>query len=144
MTGYQSVLTNIGQVDNKGFEIQLTSVNMRTESGFEWSSGLAYWMNRNELVSLYGVDADGDGVEDDDTGNGWFIGESLGAVFDFTPDGIVQTEDTDDIATYGYNPGDMRFKDINDDGVIDAEDRSIIGNSNPNFNFNITINIIKF
>lgn len=138
MTGYQSVLTNIGQVDNKGFEVQLNSVNMTTDSGFEWGSGLAFWMNRNELVSLYGVDSDGDGVEDDDTGNGWFIGESLGAVYDFTPDGIVQADDVDDIATYGYNPGDLRFKDLNDDGVINSDDRSIIGNTNPKYNLNIS------
>ncbi|GAA3554428.1 TonB-dependent receptor [Snuella lapsa] len=138
MTGYQSVLTNIGRVDNKGIEVQLKSINIKSDSGFQWQTGLAFWMNRNKLVSLYGVDADADGVEDDDFGNGWFIGESLGAVYDFTPDGIVQADDVDDISTYGYSPGDLRFKDLNNDGVINADDRSIIGNTNPNYNLNVS------
>lgn len=138
MTGYESVLTNIGQVDNKGIEVQLNSINLQTDSGFQWETGLAFWMNRNKLASLYGEDADGDGIEDDDTGNGWFIGESLGAAFDFTPDGIVQADDLEDIATYGYAPGDLRFKDLNQDGVINADDRSIIGNKDPRYNLNIS------
>ncbi|MGQ7868844.1 SusC/RagA family TonB-linked outer membrane protein [Sunxiuqinia sp. sy24] len=149
MTGYGSVNTNIGQVDNKGFELSLNSVNIDSPNGFKWQSGVRFWLNRNKLVSLYGLDADGDGVEDNDIGSNWFIGESLGVIYNYTTDGIVQTDDTEYLETYGGKPGDVKFVDIDGkdedgnltgmpDGKINADDRSIIGNSNPNFRMNIS------
>ncbi|MCF6356415.1 MAG: TonB-dependent receptor [Draconibacterium sp.] len=157
MTGYGSVPTNIGQVDNKGFELSLNSINIQSSDGFKWQTGVRFWLNRNKLVSLYGLDANEDGVEDNDIGSNWFIGESLGVVYNYTTDGIVQVGDTEYLETYGGKPGDVKFVDINGkdedgnltgkpDGKINADDRSIIGNSNPNFRMNIsnTINYKSF
>tara|TARA_R110000764_G_scaffold36_3_gene303 strand:- start:6679 stop:9756 length:3078 start_codon:yes stop_codon:yes gene_type:complete len=147
-TGFGQVRTNIGQLDNKGLEVSLKTVNISSKD-FEWSTGMTFWYNRNKLVSIVGIDADGDGIEDDDIGNRWFIGESLSSIYDFTIDGIVQTEDSDYLDTYGGNPGDLKIVDINGrdqegnltgepDGKIDADDRSIIGDASPNYRANIT------
>lgn len=46
----------------------MRSRNIETKD-FSWSTGLNFWMNRNKVVSLYGLDGDGDGVEDDDIAN---------------------------------------------------------------------------
>ena len=143
ITGYGSVRTNIGQLDNKGFEVSLNTVNIRSPK-FEWKTGFTFWYNRDKLISLVGLDANGDGIEDDDIGNRWFIGKSLSSVYDFTVDGIVQTDDTEYIDTYGASPGDLKIIDINGrdddgnltgqpDGKINADDRSIIGNSGPKY-----------
>ncbi|WP_341220178.1 TonB-dependent receptor [Polaribacter atrinae] len=147
-TGFGEVRTNIGELENKGLEISLKTVNISSED-FKWSSGMTFWYNRNKLISLVGADVDKDGIPDDDIGNRWFIGESLSAIYDFTVDGIVQTEDTDYIATYGAKPGDLKIVDINGkdangdltglpDGKINADDRSIIGDAAPNFRANIS------
>lgn len=148
-TGYGSVRTNIGQVDNKGVDISLSTINIRANSpsDFEWTSGFTFSLNRTKLVSITGLDADGDGVEDDDTGSNWYIGEPLGVIYNYTVDGIVQENDTEYITTYGASPGDVKIVDIDGkdadgnltgipDGQINADDRSIIGNSNPNFRAN--------
>ncbi|NKI26982.1 TonB-dependent receptor [Arenibacter sp. 6A1] len=148
ITGYNAVRTNIGQVDNKGIEISLNTINIKT-SDFQWGTGLSFSMNRNKIASISGLDADGDGLEDDDIGNRWFIGKSLGAVYDYTVDGVVQTEDTEYINTYGFQPGDLKLKDLNGedaegnltgqpDGQITAADRSIIGYTVPNFRANMS------
>lgn len=82
MNGFQTVSDNIGEVANWGLEFSLKSVNIQTKD-FTWTSGLNYWMNRNKVVSLYGLDGNGDGIEDDDIANNLFIGKSLGAVYTF-------------------------------------------------------------
>lgn len=85
MNGFQNVSDNIGEVANWGLEFSLKSVNIQTKD-FTWTSGLNYWMNRNKVVSLYGLDGNGDGIEDDDIANNLFIGKSLGAVYTFVFD----------------------------------------------------------
>ncbi|WP_430974098.1 SusC/RagA family TonB-linked outer membrane protein [Sunxiuqinia rutila] len=148
MTGYGSITTNLAQVDNTGIEFSLKSTNI-DQDHFKWETGYSFWRNRSELVSLYGLDSDGDGVEDDDIGNGWFIGEELGAIYDYTVEGIVQTEDTEYINQFGFAPGDLKIRDINGrddegnltgqpDGVINSADRSIIGYRTPAFNMNLS------
>lgn len=133
MNGFQNVSDNIGEVKNWGFEFSLRSRNIETKD-FSWSTGLNFWMNRNKVVSLYGLDGDGDGVEDDDIANNLFIGKSLGAVYTYVFDGIIQEDDLEYMAIYGGNPGDVKFKDLNNDGKIDANgDRKIVGYSKPNF-----------
>ena len=85
-------------------------------------------MNRNEITKLAGLDTDGDGKEDDLTSSSLFIGESLSAIYDYTVDGIYQVGDN---IPDGYHPGNYRIVDINNDGKIDENDRSIIGRTDP-------------
>jgi len=143
ISGFSSVKNNLGQVDNKGIEISLNSVNVRTASGFTWQTGVSWWLNRNKVVHLTGIDGDHNGKEDDDVANSLFIGKSLGAIYDYTFDGIVQATDVDYMASTGFKPGDVKFRDISGpngkpDGKITTLDRSVIGYAKENFNVNVT------
>ena len=135
--GFTSVLDNIGKVKNKGLEIQLNSQNIRNND-FLWGTGFNFWINRNKIASLYGLDGNKDGVEDDDIATGRFIGKSLGANYTYVMDGIIQKTDAEYIAIYGGRPGDIKFKDLNDDGKIDAKDRTIVGYDKPNFTMTLS------
>lgn len=151
MTGFNSIFSSLGQVDNKGIEISLRTNNIES-SDLKWSSGLIFWQNRNKIVSLYGDDIDGDGKEDDDIANNLFIGKSLGAIYGYEYIGVVQEDDTDYIANVGAQPGDAMFKDISGpegvpDGVITADyDRKILGYRKENFrlSFSNTVDYKNF
>jgi hypothetical protein len=136
MTGFKTILTSMGQVNNKGLEITFRSVNVRNNE-LVWNSSLTYWVNRNKLAKLYGDDLDGDGVEDDDIGNSLFIGKSLGAIYGYEQIGIVQEEDTEYTALTGAAPGAPKYRDL--DGVpgITADDRKILGYAKENFRLNV-------
>lgn len=132
-SGFNSILASLGQIDNSGVEIALSTQNIKTKD-FSWTSGITYWKNKNEIVSLFGDDNDGDGIEDDDIGNSLFIGESLGAIYGFEYTGVVQASDTEYINNTGAVPGDPMFNDLNGDGTITAEDdRKILGFDRANF-----------
>jgi len=132
MTGFTSIISSIGQIDNNGVEINLRT-NLVNKANFSWSSSLNFWRNRNTVVSIYGDDIDGDGKEDDDPSNNLFIGESLGAIYGYDFIGVVQEDDTEYIAANGGEPGDPMLRDLDGDGVITAEDRMILGFNKPNF-----------
>jgi tonB-linked outer membrane protein, susC/ragA family len=138
MTGYSSIWTNLGEVNNKGIELTLNTVNIRNKD-FEWSTSFVFSHNKNKIVSLYGEDANGDGKEDDDIGNSWFIGKPINVYYDYVFDGIYQEGDE---LPAGYASGYARFKDLNDDGKVEAEhDRTIIGQgSQPKYRWGITNN----
>lgn len=140
MTGYSTVETNVGEVQNKGIEVTLNSVNIegRTRDELRWESGLIFSMNRNKLIHLYGTDANGDGIEDNDISGAPFydvyvIGKSIHSIWDYKMLGIVQATDVDYINKYGAKPGDVKFEDYNKDGKITSADRHVIGNTDPLF-----------
>lgn len=135
ISGYTTVWTNIGQVNNKGVEIQLNSRNINTKD-FTWETGFAFDLNRNSIESLFGTDDDGDGIEDDDVANRWFIGEPLGVYYGYDIDGIHQTGDSD--IPSGYQAGDFRIVDYDGNGELTADDRHILGYSTPNYQFSIS------
>ena len=136
VTGYSWVWANLGGVENKGLEIELNSVNIQN-SNFSWTSGFTFSLNRDKITELYG-----DGATQDLT-NGWFVGESIGAIYSYEMTGVWQEEDLYSGEIYdGWYPGQQKFADLNGDGKIDAEhDRKIIGNKNPScrFSFNNTL-----
>lgn len=136
VTGYSWVWANLGGVQNKGFEAELNSVNIKNKD-FSWTSGLTFSLNRDKITELYG-----DGSTQDLT-NGWFVGESIGAIYSYEMIGVWQEEDLYSGKIYdGWYPGQQKFADLNGDGKIDAEnDRKIIGNTNPScrFSFNNTL-----
>ncbi len=123
MTGYPSVWTNLGSTTNKGIELTLNTINIKS-AAFEWSSNFVFSRNKNAIRSLYGSDVDGDGNEDNDLSNRWFIGQPVNVAYDYVIDGIYQKGDA---FPTGYKAGDVRVKDVNGDGIINAADRTIIG-----------------
>jgi len=137
MTGFSSMKATMGQVDNIGFETTLHSVNVK-KGDFTWESSLTFWINRNKLVHLYGEDLDGDGREDDDVSNNLFIGKSLGAIYGYLQDGIVQSDDVDYIGVFNGKPGNPKYVDLNGDDSITADDRTILGYGTPSFKLNVS------
>lgn len=124
MTGYNSVWTNLGATNNKGFEITLNSTNLR-KGKFEWNTNVVLSTNKNKIVHLYQSDTNGDGIEDDDLGNKWFIGQPVNVAYDYVFDGIYQQGEQ---IPSGFKPGYVKLKDLNGDGkVAAANDRTIIG-----------------
>jgi TonB-linked SusC/RagA family outer membrane protein len=143
VTGFTSVIANLGQVNNTGFEFSLNSLNMR-RNNFVWRTGLAFWVNKNEIVKLYGPVPVKDStgkitgyVEKDDIANNWFIGKQIGEVFDYNVTGVWQVADDVEARKYGFTPGDFRLEDLNGDGKYTVDDRKFIGSQNPKFSFNL-------
>lgn len=143
MTGFNTIYSSLGQINNSGVEISLRTDNIKSEN-LKWSSNLLFWQNRNKIQSLYGDDIDGDGIEDDDIANSLFIGKSLSAIYGFEFIGVVQEDDTEYIAKVGAQPGDPMFRDISGpdgtpDGKITADyDRKILGYRKENFRMSLS------
>jgi len=130
ITGYSNVWDNIGIVGNKGIDVTLKTVNIVTKD-FKWSTNWNFSTNKNKIIDLYGD-------KKSDIGNRWFIGKSLGAIYDYKMIGVWQTGDAD-LAKYGAKPGDLKFKDINEDGKIDANnDKVYQGSTQPKWIGGIT------
>ncbi len=139
-TGFRTALQNIGEVQNKGFEIQLTSRNMT--GSFQWATDFNFSTNKNEVVRL--------GPEGDPILSGGFagvrhitkIGYPIGSYYGYVHDGIYMTEQeiADGPTDTQGNPsvGDIRWKDITGDGMITPDDRTVIGDYHPDFQWGIT------
>lgn len=137
-TGLSSVTQNIGSVENKGLEMAINSVNVNT-SGFVWSTNINWAANRNKILKL--------GVNDDDIFPGpWFlgqtnilrVGEPIGSFWGYKRLGTWGSDEVDEAATFDRLPGDLKWGDLNDDGVLDAQDETIIGNAYPMWTMNIS------
>ncbi len=132
-TGYLNVWSNIGGIDNKGIELELTTVNV--DRAVRWETKFIFALDRDKITKLYG------GKNDEDIGNGWFVGEPISAVYDYKAAGGVWTEDelyNHNIPVADFFPGQFRYVDLNKDGQIDANnDRTIIGYGIPNYRFGI-------
>jgi hypothetical protein len=132
-SGFASILENIGSTRNTGYEVTLSTVNIDngTKNSFSWSTDLNFAHNREEIVELYGG-------KEDDIGNGWFIGQPLSVIYDYERIGVWQLNDKDMAATYSQKPGQIRIKDQNNDGKINADDRVILGNNLPKISGGLT------
>jgi TonB-linked SusC/RagA family outer membrane protein len=136
--GFDFVLDNLGQVDNKGIELSINSNNMKREN-FTWRSTFNMQMNRNKIVHLYGnmtttKDADGNVTssrEADDITNKWFIGHAVDEIWNYKVVGVWQTEEADAAAKYGVKPGDHKIEDVNGDGKFTNDDKVFQGFTSP-------------
>lgn len=140
MTGFKTITTSMGQVNNSGVELTLRTINIQ-RSDLSWTSSFTYWKNNNKLVKLYGEDNDGDGKEDDDIANSLFIGKSLDAIYGYKQDGIVQTDDTEYINLTGASAGYPKYTDLDGVAGITADDRQILGYKKENFRLNMSNNV---
>jgi Outer membrane cobalamin receptor protein len=129
VTGIDEITTNLGQVNNQGFELTLNSKNL-VKDNFTWNTTLNFSTNKNKIVSLVGLDANHDGIEDDLLSDNLFIGHSIQSLRGYQSNGIYQLGE--DIPT-GYYPGTARIIDQNNDGKINTEDQIILGKREPTF-----------
>ena len=134
MNGYSKIWDNVGQTRNKGVELTLNSDNIRKKN-FTWSTDFTFSLNRDEIVELRG-----DGK--DDVNNKWFIGQPLSVYYDWNMVGIWQEGDEftfidgegKEVAHQtGATPGAAKLEDVDGNGIIDSNDRKVIGSKNPSF-----------
>jgi hypothetical protein len=137
MTGFEGILTNLGQTSNKGMEITLNTINIRNKD-FEWRSSIVFSTNKNRIESLYGSDTDGDGKEEDDISNKWFIGKPIDVTYDYVFDGIYQEGES---MPDGYMPGWVKVKDVDGYGEITPDDRDVLGQEQPKYRWGINNSI---
>ncbi|WP_055562233.1 SusC/RagA family TonB-linked outer membrane protein [Hymenobacter sp. AT01-02] len=137
---YQDVNRNAASAYNRGIDFSFTSHNVQgTGRALNWTTTLNMSVFKTELESL--------GVGQPYNGLGalsgtivrYDVGQPFGSFYGYVADGLFQTqEDIDNHATQsGAAPGDIRFKDLNNDGAINALDRKFIGNPNPDFTYGL-------
>ena len=140
-----SLPVNAGSVETKGFELVLGFNDY--DGDFTWSANLNLGTSKNEVLSL--------GARDEITGSQYklgggdvtrtVVGESLFHFYGLVSDGIYQNQDeVDAVFTANPNqvivkPGDIRFKDLNGDGTINSDDRTIIGNPFPDITYGLNL-----
>lgn len=144
ISGYASVITNLGKVTNEGFEVSLNTQNIEKKN-FTWSTTFGLSHNKNRINHLYYtyediLDENGKVVsqkETDDIAKGWFIGKDISTIWDYEFIGIWQEEDKEEAAKYGQKPGDAKARDVNNDYKITQEDRVFLGQKNPKFRWSL-------
>lgn len=149
-TGYSNALRNIGKVENRGWEFSLNTDNIQ-EKNFTWSSAFNIAFNRNKVLTLDGRPSFTSGETSGhlQVSNTVLlaVGEALGNFYGRVVNGIFQNQaEIDKSAQKTAKPGDIWYEDVNSDGVINDNDRQIIGNGYPKLfgGFNNTINYRGF
>ncbi|SDS93615.1 TonB-linked outer membrane protein, SusC/RagA family [Maribacter dokdonensis] len=130
--GDSGTVGNFGSVRNRGVELTLNTVNVRTDN-FTWRTNINYTNNDNEILELY------DGIEQilvgsDSRLNGVLqVGAPIDATFDYEVDGIWQIDEAAEAESFGLLPGQYKYVDQNGDGVINQEDKRVIGSQSPDW-----------
>lgn len=129
-SGYVVSTRNIGNMENRGLEISLNTVNIENAS-FSWSSSFNFSLLKNRITAL--------GINNEDIIYGFKdlqllrVGQSVGSFYGYSREGIWRKDQADQAAVYGKKPGDVRILDVNKDGLINGNDRVIIGKGIPDF-----------
>lgn len=150
-TGYSNQLQNVGGTKNSGVEFQIGAIPIQKKN-FTWNTNFNISFNKNEVTSLGGQPQQtrnsgwqgSDGVDDYLVK----VGEPVGLMYGFVTDGFYPVSDFDYNSTtrvytpkagvpknliYGTQPGTLRWKDLDHNDTLDARDRKVIGNANPDF-----------
>lgn len=139
-TGFVSKLQNIGQVENKGLELMINSINV-TGGDLKWSTTLTISGNRNKVVDLGGVDFINlvTPAQQGGTGARLIVGESVPVFTGVNYLGTWKSQEEIDAAGLGGNHdvGGPRFEDTNGDGEVNEDDFIVLGNPQPDFYFGI-------
>ncbi|MFD2785737.1 SusC/RagA family TonB-linked outer membrane protein [Hymenobacter rubripertinctus] len=144
---YESVNRNAASAYNRGIDFSLTSRNVEgTGRGLSWTTTLNMSAYKTQLDAL-GVGQPYNGLS---ALSGVIVrydkGQPFGSFYGYVADGIFQTQEEVNAhasqnrgndPTKNTAPGDIRFKDLNGDGIINASDRTFIGNPNPDFTYGL-------
>lgn len=130
-SGFDSKLVNIGRMNNTGLEFMINSNNIATKN-FSWTSSINLSTLKNNVRDLGGVNRILQGSMSQHTNIGIITpGAPILSFYGYEVTGVWQQTEADKAADFGAEPGDFKFRDINNDGVISTDDRMILGNSFP-------------
>jgi TonB-linked SusC/RagA family outer membrane protein len=130
-SGYGSIIRNIGSVRNRGLELSLNTANVQGKD-FTWSSTFNISFLKNQVLAL--------GAAGDDIFPGPYflnqtnvlrVGEPVGSLYGLVREGTWSTAEADQALRYNRLPGDLKFRDVNNDGQINDADRVILGKNTP-------------
>ncbi|WP_420154972.1 SusC/RagA family TonB-linked outer membrane protein [Siphonobacter sp.] len=141
VTGFTSSLGNAGSVRNAGWELQVNTNNLT--GAFKWNTSLNFSHNANKVISLAGGQSQILIPSSFDISHSILrVGDPLYSIYVVRQVGILSQQDIDSkAALYGSQTvGDPKYFDANGDGVIDANDRVIVGQPNPKYTWGITNN----
>lgn len=136
-SGFSSGFRNIGSMRNKGYDIELNTKNL--QGNFKWRTSLNFSHNENEVESL---------VEENTPIFTGFqnktqiiqVGKALNSYYMYDAIGVYMNQDEVDNSPSRTNtiPGDVKYRDVSGDGIIDEDDLTIVGNPEPDFYWGIT------
>lgn len=129
--GFDKVLENIGTSQNRGWEVGVGATIIDNPDGFSWKMDANFFMNRSKILSI-------GGGRSADIGNGWFVGQPTYVYYDYKKTGIWQQDEVKAAKKYGAEPGVIKIEDVNQDSVIDAKDRQILGSPEPKWSAGMT------
>lgn len=125
-SGFTAISANIGELENRGVEVVLNTVNL--DKAFRWTTSLTFASNKNKVLSLYEdqpIDDQGRG------GNRVEVGQPIGIFYGYNCLGVDPTT------------GNLVYEDINSDGIITSADRIKTGDPNPDFTAGFT-NVLSY
>ena len=144
---YEAVPFNTGTLQNRGIDLSLNA-RLFSKKSFSWNANAIVSTYKNEVISL-GLSSPLDNGFTRITGGSLrttqgapanyfygFVTEGIFQNYKEIADHAIQTAGTD--PTTSTAPGDIKFKDLNGDGIINDQDRTNIGNSNPTFTYGLT------
>jgi hypothetical protein len=147
VTGFTSATVNLGEVQNKGFEFTLTTRNLTGR--LSWNTNFNITFNRNKVLSMSTAnDKIFNGAATATNTNVTMVGQPIGVFYGRKAVGVFATDA--EARAYGAQPfataGDIKFKDIDNNGKIDDNDREVIGTPHPDYflGFNNTFSFKGF
>lgn len=141
-SGFTSVLQNVGDVENKGFEM-LIDGTLIEQNDFSWTAGLNLTFNKNKVLNLSTPDEERIMLND----VMYLIkGQPLGAIYGYEYVGVWKDGEENEAFGYGQIAGTAKIVDQNNDGVYDEKDKVFLGSANPDISwgFNTTANYKGF
>lgn len=141
VTGFTTTFANIGKTANNGFDINISTVNIK-QKDLMWTTTINAAWQKEHIVAL------SNGTQDD-INNNWFIGQSIGVIYGYKALGIWQKGESEASKLFNANgnsffAGNVKVADLNGDNKIDPNnDRTIIGTTRPRWVVGMT-NTITF
>lgn len=148
-TGFASTISNLGNSQNKGFELSLDGDIIRTKD-FTWNLAINVATNKNKLVSLNSdfLNPVNGNITPPSGGGVLRVGEPFGMMYGRVAEGIIQNQAQLDALNAlapdgiyqlaGTAPGDLWYRDINGDGKATTLDQTVIGSALPDFSGGFT------
>ena len=144
VTGYATSLRNIGAVTNKGVELEVGAI-LLDRKDLKWNVNASIAHNKNEVTSLGNATSIIPSIGGATLGYISplivAVGEPLGTFYGYKFKGIVQSEEQAATLTpqtiNKLEPGNPYYEDVNGDGVVNTEDQTTLGNSQPKFTYGL-------